>query len=88
MSYEIIEIPSGYKYINQIPEFKEDVPDNCYIDKVVCGSGFTTAILQNDVDYIIAVPFQALGDNKVLQSKYDDSYRHELFMYHSGGREC
>lgn len=84
MTYEIIDIPKEYTYINQIPEFKEDVPDNCYIDKVVCGSGFTTAILQNDVDYVIALPFKALGDNKVLQSKYDDSYRHELFMYHSG----
>lgn len=84
MSYEIINIPPQYQYINQIPEFKEDVPDNCYIDKVVCGSGFTTAILQNDVDYVIALPFKALGDNKVLQSSYDSSYKHELFMYHSG----
>ena len=84
MSYELINIPSQYQYINQIPEFKQDVPDNCYIDKVICGSGFTTAILQNDVDYVIALPFQALGDNKVLQSRYDDSYKHELFMYHSG----
>lgn len=84
MSYEIINIPSQYKYINQVPEFQRDVPDNVYIDKVVCGSGFTTAILQNNVDYVIALPFQALGDNKVLQSRYDDNYKHELFMYHSG----
>lgn len=84
MSYEIINIPKQYRYINQVPEFKQDVPDNCYIDKVICGSGFTTAILQNDVDYVIALPFKALGDNKVLQSSYDNSYKHELFMYHSG----
>ena len=84
MSYEIINIPSQYKYVNQVPEFQRDVPDNVYIDKVICGSGFTTAILQNDVDYVIALPFQALGDNKVLQSRYDDNYKHELFMYHSG----
>ena len=84
MPYQVINIPEQYRYVNQVPEFKQDVPDNCYIDKVICGSGFTTAILQNDVDYVIALPFKALGDNKVLQSSYDSSYKHELFMYHSG----
>ena len=30
-----------YYYINKVPEFKKDVPDNVYIDKTVCGCGFT-----------------------------------------------
>ena len=84
MSYEIININKEYDYINQVPEFKQDVPDNVYIDKTVCGCGFTTAVLQNDINYIIAVPFKSLGDNKLLQAKDDPNYKYELFMYHSG----
>ena len=84
MSYEIINIPAPYDYINKVPEFKKDVPDNVYIDKTVCGCGFTTAVLQNDIDYIVAVPFKSLGDNKLIQAKDDPDYKYELFMYHSG----
>ena len=84
MSYEIINIPAPYDYINKVPEFQKDVPDNVYIDKTVCGCGFTTAVLQNDIDYIVAVPFKSLGDNKLIQAKDDPNYKYELFMYHSG----
>lgn len=81
MPYEIIQIPQGINFIQDIPEFKRDLPDNIYLDKVTTGSGFTTAVLTNDVNYVVAVPFRALGENKLIQSS---SYPYELFMYHAG----
>ena len=79
-----ILIPAEYKYINQVPEFQDDLPDNVYIDKTVTGCGITTAVLQNNVDYILAIPFQSLGDNKILQAKFNPlDYPHEIFVYHS-----
>lgn len=84
MTYKLIEIEKGIRYISDIPQFKEDLPDNVYLDKVGTGTGFTTAILQNNVDYVLALPFKALGDNKLIQSKSSSEYKHELFMYHSG----
>ena len=83
MSYEIINIPQGINFIQNIPEFKEDLPDNVYLDKVTTGSGFTSAILTNSIDYVLAVPFKALGENKLIQSKNNSQYPYELFMYHS-----
>lgn len=83
MSYEIINIPQGINFIQDIPEFKQDLPDNVYLDKVTTGSGFTSAILTNSIDYVLAVPFKALGENKLIQSKNNSQYPYELFMYHS-----
>lgn len=85
MSYEIINIPKEYTYINQVPEFKEDLPDNIYLDKTSTGCGATYAVLINDVDYIIVVPFISLGENKVDQSESNvgtdvGQYPHKLFM--------
>ena len=83
-TYKIISINNQYKYINQVPEFQDDLPDNVYIDKTVTGCGITTAVLQNNVDYILAIPFQSLGDNKILQAKFNPlDYPHEIFVYHS-----
>lgn len=84
MSYKSIKIENQYKYLNEVPQFKHDVPDNVYIDKTLTGIGFTTAILQNPVDYVIAIPFKSLGDNKKLQADRDPSYPYEVFVYHSG----
>jgi hypothetical protein len=79
-----ILIPAEYKFINQVPEFQDDLPDNVYIDKTVTGCGITTAVLQNNVDYILAIPFQSLGDNKILQATLNPSeYPHEIFVFHS-----
>ena len=78
MSYEIINIPKEYKYVNQVPEFQQDLPDNVYIDKTSTGCGATHAVLTNDVNYVVAVPFIALGENKVDQS---EQYPHKLFMF-------
>jgi hypothetical protein len=82
--YKNIVIPSKYSYINQVPEFQVDLPDNVYIDKTVTGCGITTAVLQNNVDYIIAVPFIGLAENKLIQSESNpDLFKHELFIFHS-----
>lgn len=85
MPYEITKIPKEYTYINQIPEFKEDLPDNIYLDKTSTGCGATYAVLTNNVDYIITVPFISLGENKVDQSESNvgtdvGQYPHKLFM--------
>ena len=74
-----IFIPKQYTFVDQVPEFKEDVPDNVYIDKTTTGCGFTTAILKNDVNYVITVPFIALATNKCDQAKNNPEYPHEIF---------
>ena len=81
MTYKIINIPEQYEYVNHFPDFKEDLPDNIYLDKTSTGCGATHAVITNDIDYVIAVPFISLGTNKVLQSEKDRvKYPHELFM--------
>ena len=83
-TYKIISINNQYKYINQVPEFQDDLPDNVYIDKTVTGCGITTAVLQNNIDYIIAVPFIGLAENKLIQAESNsDLFKHELFIFHS-----
>lgn len=84
MTYKLIEVGKGIHYISDIPQFKKDLPDNIYLDKVNTGAGFTSAVLQNDVNYVLALPFKALGDNKLIQARLSSKYKHELFMYHSG----
>lgn len=85
MSYEIIDIPEQYQFITEVPEFQQDLPDNVYIDKVSTGCGATFAVLTNDVNYVVVVPFIALGENKVDQSEANPGrgkgqYPHKLFM--------
>lgn len=55
-----IEINSvdGYLHMN-------DLPNNCIFNKVVTGCGGTTVALQNDEDYVIAVPTTELIINKI-----------------------
>ena len=67
--YNTIKAPTSARYIQQIPEYSKDLPDNCYLDKTITGSGGTTHALTNDIPYIIAVPFISLADNKEAQHK-------------------
>lgn len=69
MTYRIIKAPSNAQYISEIPQYFEDLPDNCYLDKTITGSGGTTHALTNNVPYVIAVPFISLADNKATQHK-------------------
>ena len=69
MTYKIITAPATAQYISEIPVYTTDLPDNCYLDKTITGSGGTTHALTNNVPYIIAVPFISLADNKQAQHK-------------------
>lgn len=51
----------GFKYIG---EFMNDLPDNVMLNKVTTGCGMTSLILENDIKYVLAVPFVALIKNK------------------------
>lgn len=63
-----ITIPSGTEYLKQIIS---SLPNNCIFDKGKVGGGGTTIALESDDNYIIAVPFISLIQNKV--NKYGDS---------------
>lgn len=60
----IIEIPENTKYISEVIS---DFPSNCIFDKGRVGAGCTTIALTNTENYIIAVPFISLIENKVAQ---------------------
>ena len=53
-----INSADGYLHMN-------DLPHDCIFNKVVTGCGGTTITLQNDEDYIIAVPTTELIINKI-----------------------
>lgn len=63
-----ITIPSGTEYLKQIIS---SLPNNCIFDKGKVGGGGTTIALESDDNYIIAVPFISLIQNKV--NKYGDT---------------
>ena len=52
-----IESPDGFLHM-------QDLPHDCIFNKVITGCGATTIALQNDEDYIIAVPTTELIVNK------------------------
>jgi hypothetical protein len=52
---------------NYVGEFLEDLPNNCYFNKVLTGCGGTTVALTNNVNYVICVPFISLIQNKLDQ---------------------
>ncbi len=54
----LIDSADGYLHM-------DDLPYNCIFNKVVTGCGGTTITLQNDEDYIIAVPTTELIINKI-----------------------
>tara|TARA_R100000935_G_scaffold58912_1_gene99656 strand:- start:14171 stop:15991 length:1821 start_codon:yes stop_codon:yes gene_type:complete len=51
----------GCKYIS---EFMDDLPENVLLNKVITGCGMTSVILENDVRYVLAVPYVSLVKNK------------------------
>jgi len=61
---------------NYIGEFLNDLPDNCFFNKVLTGCGGTTVALANDKNYVICVPFISLIQNKLDQ--------HNAFGFYSG----
>lgn len=69
MIYQNITAPPAAKYVIDIPEYINDLPDNCYLDKTIVGAGATTHALTNNVPYVVAVPFVSLAENKRIQIK-------------------
>lgn len=57
------------KEIKYLSEVISDFPANCIFDKGKVGAGATTIALTNTENYIIAVPFVSLIENKVAQHK-------------------
>ena len=51
----------GFRYIG---EFMNDLPENVMLNKVTTGCGMTSVVLENDVKYVLAVPYVALIKNK------------------------
>lgn len=57
------------KNVKYLSEVISDFPANCIFDKGKVGAGATTIALTNSENYIIAVPFVSLIENKVAQHK-------------------
>jgi hypothetical protein len=52
---------NGSKYLG---EFMKDLPENVMLNKVTTGCGMTSVVLENNVKYVLAVPFVSLIKNK------------------------
>lgn len=61
-----IRIPKGTKYLNDV---LSELPVNSLFDKGRVGCGGTTIALKSSENYVIAVPFVSLIENKVAQYK-------------------
>jgi len=62
-----IKIETGVNYIGGSIAFKNGLPKNCIFDKGKVGCGGTTVAINSGSNYVIAVPFIALIENKVKQ---------------------
>jgi len=76
-----IKAPTNAKYIKEIPELNGDLPHNCLFNKNLVGAGATTLAIENDVPYVIAVPFISLADNK------EEQHKGQILSVHSGVKD-
>ena len=58
---KIITAPKGSKYLS---DFIKKLPSNTFLDKSITGVGATTMALESKQKFIVAVPYQALANNK------------------------
>lgn len=65
---EEIQVPANIIYLNQ-DNFMNELPYKSIFDKGKVGGGGTTVALENEHDYIIAVPYISLIENKITQNK-------------------
>lgn len=72
-----LEINSTNGYLNL-----SDLPHNCIFNKVVTGCGGTTIVLENDQNYVIAVPTTELIINKCGSKDAGLSPNRNLFGLH------
>ncbi|WP_339702278.1 hypothetical protein [Algoriphagus aquimarinus] len=71
-----IQIPSQTIYLSEA--LNNSLPKNCLFNKGKVGAGGTTIALTSEEDYIIAVPYVALIQNKVEQSKDNTLYPYKI----------
>lgn len=74
------------KSINYLSEAMSELPKNCLFDKGKVGCGGTTIALTNSENYVIAVPFVSLIENKVEQHNnvlavYSETGEAEILTY-------
>lgn len=68
MNKNIIEVPSGIRYISDWEDFNKIFPKEPHImDKTITGCGFTEWCLTNDMNVILCSPRNILLDNKAEQ---------------------
>jgi hypothetical protein len=80
-TYQELFVPKHINFIKDISELSIDLPDNIYLDKTITGCGLTTCIMQNNVNYVIAVPFKSLAKNKLIQAKKNpEFFPHEIII--------
>lgn len=71
-----ITISKQYKYLGQVPEFKENgLPSGFLIDKGKVGCGGTSLALEDDRDTIVCVPFVSLIKNKMHKYNIDNKMK-------------
>jgi hypothetical protein len=64
-----INIPENIDYISQA---LTHLPSKCIFDKGKVGCGGTTLAINDDLPYVIAVPYVSLIENKMMQ--HDNIY--------------
>lgn len=73
---EIFNVKSGFHYLGEIPEFREQgLPTGYLIDKGKVGCGGTTLALEDNRDTIVCVPFVSLIKNKLHKYNSDGKIR-------------
>ena len=86
MEQRIITAPLGTEWIEQIPELKKGLPENCILDKGITGCGVTTFAIENHRPTLIAAPTVNLIRNKMqahpdLLGVYGDVSNREIADY-------
>lgn len=76
------EWKSQYKYASELLNNKP-LPKG-YIDKTICGCGFTTVAIENSENTVIAVPYLNLVNNKVEQYKDKEGYKYSILAVKQG----
>lgn len=65
MEPRIITASTTAKWIEQIPELENRLPENCILDKGITGCGATRLAITNDRSTLIAAPTVNLIKNKM-----------------------
>ena len=76
---QILDLTHATKETKYLGNLISDIPHNCFFNKVLCGAGGTTLVLENDQPYVILVPNNAIADSK--NSQKDQFNNDILFLY-------